>query len=826
MDFYTSVHLAGSKILLRGFEDGRRVQERLPIKPYLFTLNQDGDSDFVTLDGTTVSKIEFNSPFEAKNFLKRYENTVGFPVFGLTKWIYPWINDFYDGQIEFNPNLINIANIDIEVNDEDSFPNIELADKEVTAITCEIRGEYTSFACGAFDASKYDDVIYVRCKDEADLLRRFINYWIDIDPDIVTGWYIEFFDMPYLYKRIKRILGEPIAKLLSPWKNVYEKTVTIFGQEKPVIEISGVSQVDALQLYKKFTYSQQESYSLNHIAFVELGERKLNYDEYTTLHGLYKNDFPKFMRYNIKDVRLVGGILEKTNLMQQMLTIAYDAKINYQDVFGTVHPWDVIIHNYLIDRKIVVPMNKSSKRESFAGGYVKDPKLGMSKWVLSFDLTSLYPSIIMQYNISPEMIREYVPVDVDTVLSRSIQQEVSDYLKEENVAVTANGWTWDRSVQGIFPAIVEKMFNERIEYKRKMIEAKKEYEKNPSKILENKIARYDNMQKARKIQLNSLYGALGNPYFRFFDRRFAEGITLTGQLTIKWAANGINEYLNKLLKTDKDYVIASDTDSIYIELDDLVKKVGITDTKKIVAFLDKVGTEKLEPILQSIYQELADYLNVFENKMIMNRETIADKGIWVAKKRYILNVYDNEGVAYDEPKLKIMGIEAVRSSTPGSCREKIKDALKIIMTKTESDLIEFIDEFRAEFNTLPFEDIAFPSSCNNVKKYSDAASIYKKGTPLHVKGAIQYNRAIKGSKIYEPIRDGDKIKYCYLKVPNPIQDTVIAAPVMLPREFKLEPYFDRELMFQKAFLAPLTHIVSTIGWKTEEISTLEGLFDE
>lgn len=830
--FYTDVQLVRGRILLRGYKNGKRVQTSLHLKPYLFTPAKDADTaEYKTLDNRPMDKLGFPSVRDARDYVKRYDGVDNYEVAGNVNYIYPWINDSYPGEIEFDAKLIKILNMDIEVESKNGFPVVREANDVVNAITVSVnKGHPHTWALGDWEG---DSTTYVKCKSEAELLSRFIQFVEQNDPDIFTGWYVEFFDIPYLVNRITKVLGEDAAKRLSPWKSVLPREVQIYNRTELTYHIGGVAIIDYLPLYKKFTYNQEESYKLDHIAHVVLGERKLDYSEFKDLQELSEKDHQKFIDYNIKDDVLIDRIDEKLNLLQQLITIAYDAKVNFGDVFGTVRPWDVIIHNYLADRNIVVPMAHHRKREAYAGGYVKEPKLGMSKWVVSFDLTSLYPSIIMQYNISPEKIREFVPITVDSILEGTTQPEVLEYLNEQDVCATANGWTWDRDEQGIFPAIVQKLFNERLEYKRKMLEAKRDYEINPSKILENKIARYDNMQKARKIQLNSLYGALGNPYFRFFDRRFAEGITLTGQMTIRYAADRMNAYLNKLLGTDKDYVIAADTDSLYLELDDLVKKIyagadshNITNDE-IVKFLDKACEEMFLPKLKEIYAEMADLLNVFENKMVMNREAIADKGIWTAKKRYILNVHNNEGIAYAEPKLKMMGIEAVKSSTPASCRDKIKAALKVIMNDTEEDLIKFVDEFREEFKQLPFEDIAFPRGCSNVDKYCNPAGGYIKGTPVHVKGAIIYNTGITKRNLtrsYEPVRDGDKIKFCYLKQPNPFMDSVISAPSMLPREFELEKYFDRDLMFQKAFLDPLTHIVDRIGWRTEEVATLEGLF--
>jgi len=335
---------------------------------------------------------------------------------------------------------------------------------------------------------------------------------------------------------------------------------------------------------------------------------------------------------------------------------------------------------------------------------------------------------------------------------------------------------------------------------------------------------------ARKIQLNSAYGAIGNEYFRYYKLENAEAITLSGQVSIRWIEDRLNDYLNKLLKTDDDYVIAVDTDSVYLNLGPLVETIyqGREKTSEdVISFLDKVSQTKLEPYIESSYQKLASYVNAYEQKMIMKRENIADRGIWTAKKRYILNVWDSEGVRYAEPKLKMMGIEAVKSSTPAPCRQMIKDVLKLIMTKTEDDVINFIEKCRTKFQSLPPEDISFPRTVSNVKKYRSVNAIYEKGTPIHARGALLFNHYVKKNNLtqkYSLINNGEKIKFCYLKRPNPIQENVISFIQQFPEELNLDKYIDYDLQFNKSFLEPLKIILDSIGWQAERTANLESFF--
>ena len=348
-----------------------------------------------------------------------------------------------------------------------------------------------------------------------------------------------------------------------------------------------------------------------------------------------------------------------------------------------------------------------------------------------------------------------------------LAQAVDTSVLGDKLTVTPNAACFRKDISGFLPELMETMYGDRQKFKKYMIDASKRYQETKESKYQNDIAKYHNIQLARKIALNSAYGAVGNQYFRYYDERMATAITTSGQLSIRWIENKVNQYLNKILQTkDKDYIIASDTDSIYVTFDDLIQKVNPNNP---IDFLDKVAKEKIEPYIDECYEELATYVKAYQQKMEMSREVIADKGIWTAKKRYILNVHDSEGVRYDEPKLKIMGIEAVKSSTPGPCRDKIKEVLKIIVNEDEKATNTFIQGFRKEFMNLPVEDIAFPRSVNGLKKWSDRANIFKKGTPMHIKGCLIYNHLLNKHKLaykYPLIQDGEKIKYLLLKLPN------------------------------------------------------------
>ncbi len=420
-------------------------------------------------------------------------------------------------------------------------------------------------------------------------------------------------------------------------------------------------------------------------------------------------------------------------------------------------------------------------------------------------------------------------VSVDRLLKKRI-----DTTKLENATLTPNGQFFRTDIQGFLPKMMEEMYTDRSKFKKMMLAAKQEYEneKDPSKLyeIEKRIAKYNNIQLAKKVSLNSAYGALGSQYFRFYDLRMALGVTTAGQLSIRWIENKINEWMNKILDTkDVDYVIASDTDSIYLRMGELVNKFvkDTTDKQKVITLMDKICEEKIQPYIDKSYQELAEYVHAYQQKMEMKREGLSNKGIWTAKKRYILNIYNNEGVQYKEPQMKVMGLEMIKSSTPSAIREKMKQAIQLMVSGTENDIHKFIEDFRKEFKTLPVEEISFPRGLNGLNTYSDDLTLYKKGTPIHVKGAILYNHNLKQknlTKKYPLIQEGEKVKFTYLKMPNPFKDTVISYPSRLPKEFELQEYIDYDMQYDKAFLDPIRVILDCMGWKTEKTSSIEDFF--
>ncbi len=824
--FYTNIYQYGDYLYIRGYRDGTVVRAKAPYCPTLFK------SSPVFPGQTTVSKTLDGNPAYPKKFqnindaYREMENKPdNVEWYGNTQYRYQYITETYPKTINWDKDKIKLFSIDIETATENGFPNVKEANEEVLLITIKDNHhkQIVTFGSRPYTTNR-KDVKYMQCTDESNLLRIFVTFWSNNYPDVVTGWNINGFDIPYLVNRIRLVLGDEYVKRMSPWGFVNDKKAYVGGGTSiQSYSFAGISVLDYLDLYKKFTYTNQESYKLDYIAHVELKERKLENPE-DNFKDFYTNHWKTFVDYNIHDTELVDRLEDKMKLIELVYTLAYSSKVNYEDVFSPVRMWDMIIYNYLHERNIAIPLKEENgKSEVFEGAYVKDPLVGPHKWVASFDLNSLYPHLIMQYNMSPETLTDTrIDTNVDKLLAATPMNV------PVGLSTSGNGWCYTKETKGFLPALMEEMYNNRSKFKKQMLKCEQEYEHNKDPQLVKDISRLKNLQMAMKIALNSAYGAIGNKYFRYYDLRIAEGITLSGQLSIRWMANKLNSFMNKTLKTeDKDYVIAIDTDSIYLSLENLVEKVcaGKTPEEKII-FMDKTCEKVIQPFIDGGYQELAEYMNAYGQKMQMKREVLADKAIWVAKKRYVLNVHNSEGVQYAKPKIKVMGLEMVKSSTPAVVREKLKDALEVILHEDQASLQTFVKEFKRDFTELSVADVSFPRSVSSLKEYS-GTPIYKKGTPIQVRGALLFNHYLKMKGItrkYEPITNGNKIKFVYLRTPNPINENVIAFNNVLPKEFGLDEYINYDLQFEKVFLDALNIVIEPLGWHAEEKASLESFF--
>ena len=841
--FYTSVERYGNNILWRGYENGRQFARKVKFQPTLYYPAKT-ETKFRSLIGEKyLEPKKFETMSDAKDYLERYKDVSGFDIYGNSNYTAQFIQEKYPAHIDFDMSLINIFNFDIEVDISTGYADMETADKEITSIAIKSSKSDTYHLLGRKDYDKTktlsgidpENIQFMKFDSEEALLLRFVQIWKGNYPDIVTGWNVEYFDIMYIITRIIRLLGEAKAQELSPWGSIRKVTKEIFNRKQSTYEISGVAVIDYMDAFKKFgyKYGPQESYKLDHIAHVVLGTKKLDYSEYGSLTELYIQNPQLYLDYNLVDTHLIQRMEDESALLALVLTVAYGGGVNYSEAFGTVGIWETTLYRKLMDKNLIpgVKSGPGDKLGELVGGFVKDPVSGIHPWIVSFDLNSLYPHLMLQYNMSPETFmpgkREYVSQDM--VLSDKFKNENKEY------SVCANGVCFTNTKLGIIPEIIQEYYANRSKIKKEMLRYEQleqdATDKEQKKLYKKKITQLHNAQMAIKIAMNSLYGATANRYFLYYIAEMAEAITTSGQLSIRYAEKSVNKYLNKALQTSGvDYIYYIDTDSIYVNMAPLIEKVFGTvdiDRKTGEEFLDKVCKEKIEKVIEDGYKELASYMGAYRNAMAMKREKITDRALFVAKKRYIMNVLNSEGVHYEKPKIAVTGIESVRSSTPEVCREKMKEAFKVIMNGTEAQTQEFIAEFRKEFYNLPVEEIAKISGTDDLEKYMDPKSIYKKGCPIHVRGCLLYNNFLVRNNIahkYEKIQSGDKIKFVYLKTPNPIRENIVSFVSVLPKEFDLEQYIDYETQFDKVFLTPVKNILDSVNWSPEKLDTLESFF--
>lgn len=845
-DTYTYIAARGDSILSRGYHaNGERFNLKAPFSPTLFvTSSAKGNiaDKWHDIYGTPVYAVQPGSISESKNFLEQYKNVEGFSVLGMTNWATQYTSEKFPHEITPDFSKLRVFSLDIETAVEGGgFPKPEDAAEEVLLITLydSLTKRYTVYTSRPVERNQQftqtlidngvdpKQIVISQHLNEYHLLKNFVIDWATNYPDAFTGWNTETFDIPYLVRRIDKVIGNSFSAKLSPWGIVRERFVKKHNDEVLTYTIAGVSHLDFLALMRKFTYGERDSWKLGSVAQSELGQTKLE------LEGSFKDQYQsamwgQFVVYNIIDVHLVARLEAKLKLIELAFTIAYMAKINPDEVFSPIRTWDSIIYNHLRAHKIIVPPQKHHRiTHQIAGGYVKEPIVGKHKWVVSFDAQSLYPHLMMWGNMSPDTVVHDAPktVNVEGLLARAY--DLSD-LKTSNTALAANGHRFRKDKVGVFPDLVARYYKMRSAVKQDMLALEQQYATTQDETLVGQISSLDAKQMAVKILMNSLYGAAASPYFRFFDERIAEGITMSGQLGIRWVTNDINTFLNKTMKTtDVDYAISNDTDSVYLNLGPLVAKhFNKETTDQTVAWIDKFCAQVLQPVINKSADALYEYMNAHSQKLILKREVISSDSLFVAKKRYAMLVQNSEGVHYADPKIKVVGLEMVRSSTPAAIRETLKGGIKQVLTGTEQSVQQFVAAFRDQHRQLDVSEIAFPRGVNGLRAYT-GSPIYAKGCPIHVRAALLYNHYVTKMGLedkYPLISEGNKMRFVYLKLPNPFKENIIGFVDVLPPEFKLHSYIDYDTMLDKSFTEAMKTLVTPIGWTVEQRSTLADFF--
>ena len=877
---YTSCMRWGNHLLARGYDDvtGERYHSKIDFKPSLY-IETDTTSPYSSIDGKTLQHISGMDMKRAKEFVQL--QPVG-SVYGMDRFEYQYTA--MNTMAVFDK--FRVMYLDIETECEGGFPDIEQADQEINLITMMVGEKKITIGTTKHGTMKRDpeniNHEFYNCKTEDELISRFIEEWKRLDPDVVTGWNVNLFDLPYLYNRIEHRRGTKVAKKMSPWEVVQKRNVRINGRDQVSYIFYGINILDYLDLYKKYTYVQQPTYKLDYIASVELGTNKLSYDEHDSMHSFYKKDWEKFVVYNIKDVELVAQLEDKMQLIQLAIMSASDAHANPHDVFSQVRMWDLLIYNHLKDEdkfSVARVDPPQGVMDQYAGAFVKEPVPGLYDWVVTFDVSSMYPNAIRYLNISPETVVDNtadrsmsiayaLDNDAETNIKMFIEdietaKKIGKDAGDANVCVSPTGDMFDKTVVGFLPDMMADLFTHRSTCKRmsttsqtKADNAMVQIERrgldestfivpvdgyvgtgdsgawddwSDGKLVEyyrfhkQRAKQYDIQQMAMKIALNSCYGSLGNQYSRYYDLRLATSITMMGQLSIRFVADRLNKKLNKVFGTEgQDYVAYIDTDSVHLKLETAVEQVVPDGTEQEkIKFLQKTGAG-IGRIIKDAFTELGQYTNNMTDSMNMECEAISRKALWTGKKRYVLNVVADEDRVYPHAKNKIMGLEIKRSSTPDAVKPYIERSIELILAGDIHEFRKYINECKNEFYTLAPEDIAFPRGVSSISKFIQGRG-YSKGTPIAVRAAILYNNLIEEKMVtdkYSHMTDGSKIKFLYLTMPNPIHENVIGFNNSLPKEFELDKYVDYDLQFNKTFIEPVEGLLKYIGWTIEEKITL------
>ena len=795
--------------------------------PVFVPATKESKIDGHSIYGRPLSRLTTNeSIYETKNLIKEIEAD-NYKTFGFAKVDYSWVYDNFKNQ-EPNNALVTTHFYDIETTVEHGKIDPIAAKEEINMITihCSKRKRFFCFYYNQeeHELPEFDNLTLIHCRDEEDLLRKYLAWHSKDYPDIMAGWNSEGFDLPYIHNRILKILGEEAVKKLSPFGVIRIKEGTDQFGPYMNVDIKGISCLDYKLLYQKFIKEPRESYSLDHICKVEIHDEKLKHPSGIPGHLLYKSHFKDALRYNIQDVALLVKLEQVKKIIELTITMSYLAFCNFSDVLSNMRIIDMMFYMYLKDRDIYFEWNYNAPaRQPFEGAAVKDVIPGKYKWVATFDVTSEYPSLLMALNIGPETLvkKKVLAVNVRQVLSKTVDRS---YALENGYSLAANGAMFTRDKEGFMSAVVRELFALRQKYKKLKVEADKAHDEELAKLQDMRNLAY-------KLILNSIYGVTGNPYFRFFDLLIAEGITLSGQAMVGWITQDVNKALSKLTGIDRDRAVSSDTDSIYFDLTDVVeKKFGKTyDDEEALKWVTWFADTKMNALIAESISRFAEYLNVRDPSVLnMKRENIADSSIFMAKKRYVMSVRNNEGAEYARgEKLKKIGHEIVKSITPQFVKDAMEKSFQALLFGTKEDYYRTVNEFRTEFMNAKPEDVAKTSSVNGISEYLERDGTIRKGCPKHSRAAIVSNQYIKSKGLdveYPPIKEGDKIKFIGLRKPNPVKSHTIGWVGNLPPPIaELKPYFEYEKQFEDIFLTSIESAAKVCGIE-RETDTCENPF--
>ena len=825
---------------------GKRIKEIVPFEPFLYIESQ-SHKDAVSIYNTSLRKLSFKKQFDRYRFVQ--DSALKRIFYNLPVEQQFLIENFrtQNGSLEFIKNPLKIFFIDIETDSPNAFPEPKYAKDPINLITIydSLKDEYVTWGLNNDYIPTRKNSTYTKCITEKELLLKFIKYWRSDFPDIVSGWNSETFDIPYIINRITNLFDDQKAKDLSPIGQLwFKEAVTMkFGKMEGRWNIKGISLLDYMNVYQTFARDKQESYALGYIAEVELGIGKTKIHA-ANLSAQANLDWTQFVEYNINDVALLVGLENKLQFLALMRMLAYTGLTNFEQAMGTISVVTGAMAIKGLERNQIIATFNHKAGGNYEGGYVKEPKRGMSEAVVSFDVNSLYPNTIVTLNLSPETkigkinSREEGKVDLSLINGQThtiSEDQFIRFMKEKKLSLSKSNILFSQKSMGICPSLIDSIYKQRVTARNRLKVVKRKISKLDKTTQEYKDLKFESdqldiKQYTLKIFLNRVYGYFANKYSPFYDLDLAASITITGQECIKEAGILVNNYLQSQYGITDDCILYSDTDSLYLTINPVLQslKIPLAEKNQVTERVHEI-VDTLEKVLNSeITKWAVNELFSTDSRLQFKRETICDVGIFLEKKRYILHILDEEGLAID--KTKYVGVEVASTNVPKKVKPLIKNIVEtMIKTKSQVETNKAFREAYENFRVMAIEDIAFPKGINKVDLYSAKATnlTMGKGTPGHVRSAIAYNYFVEkfgiGNK-YKKIQSGNKIKFFYTEK-NAYRVGAIAFVDQYPSEFTLKPDIDK--MFNKLVVAAIERLYNCLQWRiispTKETQT--DLFD-